>query len=488
MNVISKIKRIEWENMFGRKTNVQMAAAFICGIGSEYFERCVQGRIDYKLAYFNGKTTYFYSSKKEYKRLLKNIRKKSIGNINFVINYKINHDKIVRNAWKKIRSLLKTVKKVKNKELIKIFNRLLEIEDEFYFYGYMNFLWDSVLIDLVYEGIVKKNRDEKEASRLLEIFSLPGYPPPVVKEQINLLSIAKKNLSIKSKRLDKLLNKHLDDFGWMAVYNFSEPMFKKDYYFKEYKKLKSSRINFRKKIEEIKKQYKSNEINYKKELKKFENNKKLYAFIKLLHSIPNLRDEREEFRDKMVYEATNIYKEIARRIIIPLKIVVNFTNEEIISALNGKKIEKINLECRKRNYILYFEKRKFTLIDKINTKLINSFDQSKKEKIIKGMIAYRGHVKGKAKLIFSSTDFGKFNSGDIFVTTMTKPNFVPIIKKASAIVTDEGSILCHAAIVAREFKIPTIIGTKIATKVLKDGDLVEVDANKGIVKIIKKVK
>jgi len=65
---------------------------------------------------------------------------------------------------------------------------------------------------------------------------------------------------------------------------------------------------------------------------------------------------------------------------------------------------------------------------------------------------------------------------------------MPAIKKASAIVTNVGGITCHAAIVSRELKIPCIIGTKIATKVLKDGDLVEVDAQKGIVKILKRAK
>tara|TARA_Y100000310_G_scaffold338021_1_gene426573 strand:- start:1597 stop:1776 length:180 start_codon:yes stop_codon:yes gene_type:complete len=59
------------------------------------------------------------------------------------------------------------------------------------------------------------------------------------------------------------------------------------------------------------------------------------------------------------------------------------------------------------------------------------------------------------------------------------------MKKAAAFVTDEGGVTCHAAIVSREMKKPCIIGTKIATKVLKDNDLVEVDANKGIVRKIK---
>ncbi|EKE15490.1 MAG: hypothetical protein ACD_11C00157G0001 [uncultured bacterium] len=75
--------------------------------------------------------------------------------------------------------------------------------------------------------------------------------------------------------------------------------------------------------------------------------------------------------------------------------------------------------------------------------------------------------------------------GDILVASMTRPEFMPAMKKAAAIITDEGGITCHAAIVARELGIPAVIGTKIATKILKDGMLVEVRANHGLVKIIK---
>ena len=76
----------------------------------------------------------------------------------------------------------------------------------------------------------------------------------------------------------------------------------------------------------------------------------------------------------------------------------------------------------------------------------------------------------------------KFKRGDILVSPATNPNILPVMKIAAAIITDEGGITCHAAIVSREFKIPCVVGTKIATKVLKDGDLVEVDAEKGVVR------
>ena len=72
------------------------------------------------------------------------------------------------------------------------------------------------------------------------------------------------------------------------------------------------------------------------------------------------------------------------------------------------------------------------------------------------------------------------------MTEMTAPSFVPMMKRAAAIVTDEGGITCHAAIVAREIKKPCIVGTKNATKVLKDGDMVEVNAERGIVTILNK--
>lgn len=97
-----------------------------------------------------------------------------------------------------------------------------------------------------------------------------------------------------------------------------------------------------------------------------------------------------------------------------------------------------------------------------------------------------GSVKGCVRLVLSASDISKIKRGDILVAVMTFPHFIPAMEKASAFVTDEGGILCHAAIIARELQKPCIIGTKIATQVLKDGDLVEVDADSGVVTILQK--
>lgn len=102
---------------------------------------------------------------------------------------------------------------------------------------------------------------------------------------------------------------------------------------------------------------------------------------------------------------------------------------------------------------------------------------------LRGTVASRGLVRGVARVLadFDDPRASSFQNGDILVTSMTRPEFLPLMKLAAAFVTDEGGITSHAAIVAREMKKPCIIGTKVATQVLKDGDLVEVDAEKGIV-------
>ncbi|MFA6410854.1 MAG: PEP-utilizing enzyme [Candidatus Buchananbacteria bacterium] len=100
----------------------------------------------------------------------------------------------------------------------------------------------------------------------------------------------------------------------------------------------------------------------------------------------------------------------------------------------------------------------------------------------KGNIAYPGKVKGQVVLIKDLVELKSITEGSVLVTNMTTPAYIPYLKKVKAIVTDEGGITCHAAIISREMKIPCVIGTKVATQVFKDGDLVEVDANKGIVK------
>ncbi|MDO8610067.1 MAG: PEP-utilizing enzyme, partial [bacterium] len=103
---------------------------------------------------------------------------------------------------------------------------------------------------------------------------------------------------------------------------------------------------------------------------------------------------------------------------------------------------------------------------------------------IRGMVACGGKAVGRAKIIKNMNEIYKVNHGDVIVSPMTSPDLMPAIRRCVAIVTDFGGITCHAAIVAREFNIPCIVGTTDATTTIQENDLIEVDANTGVVRVL----
>lgn len=104
---------------------------------------------------------------------------------------------------------------------------------------------------------------------------------------------------------------------------------------------------------------------------------------------------------------------------------------------------------------------------------------------VHGQVAMQGSVTGKVRILRLKKQIPELEPGEILITSMTTQDYIPAMQKAAAFITDEGGITCHAAITAREFGKPCVIGTKVATQIFKTGDLVEVDAFNGVVRKIK---
>ncbi len=167
-----------------------------------------------------------------------------------------------------------------------------------------------------------------------------------------------------------------------------------------------------------------------------------------------------------------------------------YTPDEIYRLLGrGLKIYPSEIESRKKFFVLqmlngqlktYLGHQGKRIVEKELPK-----EKSVKTKQVSGVVACAGKIiMGRVRLVRKQADMAKMKKGDVLVSPMTTPRLMQAVRLASAIITDEGGITSHAAIVSRELGIPCIIGTKIATKVFKDGDLVEVDANKGIVRLV----
>jgi len=192
-------------------------------------------------------------------------------------------------------------------------------------------------------------------------------------------------------------------------------------------------------------------------------------------------EETEKFMQRMA-------KQISKKTGYPKDIILCTTKEEFDKYLkNGKLPKKEVLQKRYTSGALLFQNGKYEFItDKKVTLLEKSIEEKFVSQVaIKGTSAYPGKAKGTVKIIMNAREKNDFKKGDVLVTGMTRPEYVYLIKESSAFVTDAGGMLSHAAITARELKKPCIVGTQIATKTLKNGDLVEVDADKGIIKIVK---
>lgn len=201
------------------------------------------------------------------------------------------------------------------------------------------------------------------------------------------------------------------------------------------------------------------------------------------------------YRTEMFYGSSAYNKpllaETAKRLSLASagELVWLFWNEAYEALMEGKSADIVRITERKEAYVYLSE-----LDDGYQSA---SGDEAKalgelyekdtavaETKIIKGAGAFLGKVTGRAVVVNGVSELSKVQDGDVLVTHATNVDFVPAMRRASAIVTEEGGILSHAAIISRELRIPCVIGTKVATKIIKDGDRVEIDAGKGIVTIL----
>ncbi len=208
------------------------------------------------------------------------------------------------------------------------------------------------------------------------------------------------------------------------------------------------------------------------------------------------KPRRKDFQSLAYYHVEKLFREISRRLDITLEQARSTPFEMLVDALEGRR----TLDADYANQVkhvhvcvlseggttrVYAGKEAQEFVKKhVATE---SVVQGSGVKEIHGTCACPGPiVTGKARIVNKREEIGKLEEGDVLVSIATTPAIVPAMRKAAAIVTEEGGLTCHAAIVSRELNKPCVVGTKTITRAVKDGDLLEVDALKGLVRIIMK--
>jgi len=200
------------------------------------------------------------------------------------------------------------------------------------------------------------------------------------------------------------------------------------------------------------------------------------------------QDDRKSYIFQANYTIDVILRELSRRYKINFNDLHWYTFSEVLNLTRQeKKVSLSEIARRKRYFVVMWQPHRSTkYISGDRAKKIYQKYQAKYKNIgveeLRGQAVSLGNIQGRVRIVLSPKEAYKMKLGEILVTTMTSPDFIVALRKAAAVVTDTGGITSHAAIVSRELKIPCIVDTKFATKVFKDGDLVEVDANKGIIK------
>jgi phosphohistidine swiveling domain-containing protein len=282
----------------------------------------------------------------------------------------------------------------------------------------------------------------------------------------------------------KLINQHLEKWAWIKVHLLlGEPMSRQDLIDRLQHSLEKNPSEELKKIIEEKERY-------KEELKKtLSDLPQLKEIAEVAQLIIYVRDYRYALACKGCFYIRKFLRYLSGIFDLTYEDIVNYLPDEVEELLDKKKkVSEDIVKQRKDNVyalVVRYDEETFAYGDDYERIKQEEEQEIGRLKEFSGVIASKGKAKGVVKIVLTHEDLKKINKGDILVAQQTIPDFVPSMEKTSAIITDLGGITSHAAIVSRELGIPCIVGTKIATKVLNEDDIVEVDAEKGIIRRLK---
>lgn len=379
-----------------------------------------------------------------------------------------------------------TAKELQKSTVISLFNKWHQLYLKFWMYGFLPEManWGG-------EALLKRKILAKHKDHFFEIFEAIAAP-----EQLSFFQIAEReSLVIKGIRSkeeqEKELKHYQQRYFWLHNSYHGSQTLPVSFFRKELKKITTKKA--KEKIAEIDNY--THGVKQKKEeiIKAYKVDKEIQEIGKQLSFSIWWQDFRKQY-NLLGHHYIDVFMRYAEKVHdVPFEELCYYTCQEFFEVMNTGK--KSNVQKRFPSFaehfvegegILYYTGEEADAL----TRPYLSMDIDKTIKQFTGLPVSRGKekgmVKGIVKILHTPKSLEKMKKGNILVAPMTSPDYIVAMRKAVAIITDEGGMTSHAAIVSRELKVPCIVGTKIATKILHDGDVVELDVEKGIIHIIKR--
>lgn len=365
--------------------------------------------------------------------------------------------------------------------------------------SYITFWLKSFFIETFDAGF-----DQEEITRIsgkygfskkeIEILTTPVELTLDMKQKSAFLTILAKALN--KKNPPQYLKRHLveDIEVYKRQYDFTRSNYAEVYHlenteiFQEAERLFKNKDLIKTELKRLERYGEIHGAEIRKVLKKYHLKKNPLYFFNVLTAF---REHRKTVNMKGFHVSDFILTYLELKTGIPKKYLKFLSFDEIDNALKGLVSNK-TLQNRYEDGILVSitrgkvktveGKEARSIIDDLEEQYLNKSTNA----LIKGFTASQGYAKGVARLILTDKDFEKFRPGDILVTSMVRAEYVPLVEKSAAVVAGEGGISSYSAVVSRSFGKPCIIGVGNATSVIQDGDLLEVRASHGTVRILKK--
>jgi len=350
--------------------------------------------------------------------------------------------------------------------------------------NYLVFLWSPWAITFVTDSWLAAAL-QKKYKNWQEIYDSIG----ITDQPIQMQQLVEKTLAWKIRKGSLAeLEKITDQYKHLGGYSVNDQYWTSDDVLDQIKQYKDPQADL------VKMQQVRVEAGKKAQatLEKLKEDPQIHQVATTVHKYVYLRTERIDTFKGVLMATGPFYRRVEKELHLPVGWAAHLSCQEVIQALKDKKLPAMkDLSDRAHHqYALHITPERTKVIskpadqEKFLQKNIPGYGQDKRVSSLAGRVSYVGKVQGRARVIVNVQDVPTMRKGEILISNMTHPDYMPAIHKAKAIVTDEGGIVCHAAIMSRELKIPCVIGTSEATQTFKTGDKVEVDAEKGVVRKI----
>lgn len=323
--------------------------------------------------------------------------------------------------------------------------------------------------------LLEKQGKIKKFAEYFSVLTTPLEKIATQKEKEELLQLKKK---MRTEDIEKALEEHARKYAWIG-FKYNGPVW--------------TLQTFKERLEQLEEKTKE-EKGIREKQKEIEETTGMPANLSKLFSAARtimwIKNHGKESRYYSYFCVEKLIEEISKRTAYSVKEIKFLTKEETAELLLDKKRFDDLLKERTKGILhLFVENKEFLITGEKANEIVKQLKEKEEkidyEKPLSGMPASPGIAEGTARIINSTADISKMKKGDILIAHQTNPDLAIAMEKAAAIVTEVGGLTCHAAIIARELRKPAIVGVDNLLKVIKDGDHLKVDAEKGIIRIVK---